>query len=1108
MSLYAIDKKDGKNIFALGQEKDAVALSEKPFLGVIQINFVHYEYKMKLTTENILLACEEKIIKSLGVNGMLGVGSMDYQMFRSSTSGDFCLVVKSADVQEIYKISTLINNLIINYQREEFKFNTYTNIGIECRMGAGDDFLTFSEGIIKRNEKCEFALRLTTNYTFAKRLCRKIEDHKEPIITIEPMEGLFGRYDFLLQLSMRDFSQIYTTLCVSKIIGNRGGGISHADDGEATFLQLLKKGIAENEIKIINERVLVPLSESMFVFKNANGAYFIENKCKKWEKKKDDLQVLVDEEWTGLRGKMDSFQEMDKIFMEERRAFIDTGRELWEVIRTYMPQGREHDSHVNWRILNNDLKILFDNIDKWKEMYEAIQDSESRKMERVHFLEDLRLATEAINQYYKFLQNVNAQTWQAPLYEIQTQLDAEKMMVAYREFLYEYFCKYKAVYEESDDKRPMLYPIVYPDMSVDYACVMVPFQNVAKSGIQFLVCRVPSFEYYGRMFDMVPWILHEASHSIRVLGRKERNGYLLRKVFQSVFSQAMYKLLNQYSNDYGYYGLGILESDILDSIVESAVSMFLKFCEDRGNGFCQIGLNLLETEIQEFFGNIFSQDVLYIENERGVSDIKHIQYALLDLLGRLNLLDGKVPLGKGRELDAVEMVKECAKSADMFSCLLKAIYDAYYERMTGDKPDVSEADFLRKTVRGFEVDLENNLKKLGTLGISEEYQRDYCFTMRELGRLYGVWRKCKKVDCDKKLRDDLWKGCILDIRKQIEKGFAQNKGFTELYRILHVVFGNGSLQDDDEAKRIGESFDKLQKNTAYELCEREVTIYRETCADLFMAAALGLNEFGYCRQMFQTVSDASMQNYTKREISVNVRRFRSVAAVLLGEQNTAKEKNGEMYISMDLLLEKGKEYCHASLRCMKEALTKKKEGIISSFNGLPKWEVLNWLFARLHENIDEIFKYFKQEESVEEAVEDSLFSVFFETSAETGTDTAEKAARKKDQRERYLKVQEELRDYNYIIYRIKCFILLLDLLGENGEIIVEKGEYSHLQEVYLEHSKMCDDMNRNKVYQAVSDYYNRPSSAFGKSAEEMLDDTICFIQSYYYKNRFRIMTLE
>ena len=87
----------------------------------------------------------------------------------SSTSGDFCLVIRSAQIKSIFKIATLLNNLTISYGDEKFRLNTYTNVGIECPVQG-----TFQEGrlnikdeMIAKNDKCEFALRFTTGNDFA-----------------------------------------------------------------------------------------------------------------------------------------------------------------------------------------------------------------------------------------------------------------------------------------------------------------------------------------------------------------------------------------------------------------------------------------------------------------------------------------------------------------------------------------------------------------------------------------------------------------------------------------------------------------------------------------------------------------------------------------------------------------------------------------------------------------------------------------------------------------------------------------------------------------------------------------------------------------------------
>lgn len=415
--------------------------------------------------------------------------------------------------------------------------------------------------------------------SFRQRTDSKLQAAKEKEPALKLMEGLFGRYDFLLELSMREFSQIYSTLCTSKIVGYENSQTTFADYNSKSWLQLLTDGIESNKIQIINERALVPLSAAVFQPKEPDDVS--PSDIQKLDDVEGRLKSAVKRISKKLTADMNEFQALENIFMEERRIFIDVSRALSEVISTYVPQGMDNDSHVNWQLLISDLEVAFSYITKWKESYDkCVQESDQKAM-RVQFLNDIRLITDAINQYYKLLQNVNAQTWQSPLYEIQTQLDSEKMMIAYREFLYEYFFDYKERNKASDDPRPMLFPIVYPDMTIDIACANAVFQNVKELKSHLLICRVPSFEYYGRMFDMIPWILHEASHSVRTLGRKDRNDYLICVVMQNIFNQVLYKFFNKYSNDFGYHKLGALENDILSCIVNAATAEFKNFLQDK-----------------------------------------------------------------------------------------------------------------------------------------------------------------------------------------------------------------------------------------------------------------------------------------------------------------------------------------------------------------------------------------------------------------------------------------------------------------------------------------------------------------------------------------------
>lgn len=1068
-------------------------MSTKPFLGIIQINFVHYFYEQNLSADEVLSFCEEKIIEALKPN--ISSENVCYQLYRSSTIGDFCLAVKSEEIEKIYKISTILNNFAVHYKGESYKFNTYTNVGIECIADETGNYCSFLEATIKKNQHCEFAIRITAYNDFAKRIFEKIKNSNEIKVTIEPMNGLFGRYDFLLHLTMENFALVYGTLCRSKIAGYSADASNPMDDDKKSFVQLFQAGVEEGQIKIINERVLVPLSDTLFTFDN------VDINCQQFAEKEKKLKSIVTNANEELKDKMKNFQEMEELFLEERRCFIDISRELWEVISTYVPQGMENDSHVNWQILISDLRVTFDAIEEWKKSYKDCKDIAERKEMRQLFLENLRLITDAVNQYYKFLQNVNSQTLQSPLYEIQTQLDAEKMMIAYREFLFEYFRHYKMSYEASDDKRTMFYPIVYPDVSIEKACVVVAFMNERKLSTRLLICRVPSFEYYGRVYDMIPWVLHEASHYIRSVNRPSRNRYVIHLVIRAIFMQAVYKLLNHYSNDYGYHAIGKLENEILDCITNVVSTQFEKFCNEKKEkiNILQIGIDYLVTELMEFLHIIFDKKIYQMNVDEDARNIRAIQTALLHFLGQLGLLQSS-------NENLIDWVQECSDSADKLSMLLKIIHDTLYEKMTGCKPDEDVWEMIRKDSWLLETDLNEICKTPEVLQIPEEQRKNYCFTIRELSRLYGAWNKRQKAETDKDFSKDLWKTCTQQIRVIIQEGFNNQKGFTELYRIFNMIFGTGQEIEDEKIQSIKTEFNILLQEEVNELAEREITIYRESYADLFMAAALGLSSFGYCRQIFQMSSDATTEDNTKWAEAINIHRFRSVAAVLLGQECLPESKviDNKRYIPMDTLLLNGREYCLASLKCARKSIldmvAQRNESEIST-----KQQEIDKFFRILSKNINYIFEAFDHGVPIKEVIADSVLTIYLTPDEPFYFDEPEAAAERKVILEKYRSIQKELDCCKHVIYRIRCFIIILSMVGENGYIIVEEKEYHHLWELYKAHWAKCKDLREKNICKTIADYYNTPQSAFEKEAEEMLEDTIQFIQTYYYKNRFKIM---
>lgn len=1077
LSLYALKEAEETDIWACGEDE----CSHIPFLGIIQINIVHYIYMEKLEVEKTLDELECRIKESLE-QLIVSYTNLKYRIYRSSTSSDFCLIIKNDCIENIFKISTFINNMVVSNGKNNFDFNTYTNIGIECARDVNNNFCTVSNAIVEKNSDCKFVVRFTASNEFAEKAYKSIKENQQYDFT-DHMSGLFGRYDFSMTLSMEEFAQIYPTLCESKI----GGRTSEKRvEAKSSCVKLLQQEIANGEIQIVNERVLVPLingEEQDDIKENVN-------KKETLNEDKNNLRKIVKNNNEQIREKMQQLQNLEGTFIKERRAFIDVTRELKEMINTYVPQGLDHDSHVNWQILISDIDVLFACISKWEKSYENLSSETSRRKSRKHFLSDLRLVVEAINQYYKFIQNVNMQTWQSPLYEIQTQLDAEKLMIAYREFLYEYFCKYKNLMcgtEATHGKIPMFYPIVYPDASIRSACVASPFKQV-EGDKKLLVCRVPSFEYYGRMFDMIPWLLHEASHSVRTMKREERNEYLAKRIFYSIFEQAMYKVLNQYTNDFGYHTLGSLEKGVLNEIVKKAWELF---GEEKKQEVGKLGIYDLQTEITRFLKCYFDKgDSLKEREERGENEEnrKAILTQLCSYYAELNLL---------RE-DSLGEIESCLESSGDISTVLEKIYNGFYTQIWQENPQKEQWKLLKLDSDRFEQQLEQQAQQLQLQLQADENQiRDFCFKMREINRLYDTWIKRGSVEKKAQQEGKLWKECIVNIRKRLRDGFGHNEGFTEIYRILNMIFGAGGVASSEDVKRVRKMFNVLSEEELYELVGREVSIYRETCADIYMVATLGLNAFGYCRQMFQTVSDNSVTDNMGWEEAINTHRFRVVITVLTKEEEEAKEGK----VLANHLCECGRRYCHAMLSYLEGQLLRDYD--TADDEEMCKKIVKDFVLV-LRKNIDTLHNKMSCE-GVAKALDNSVLAMYAQGDAWEQQENLVPSQKVNEIKERYIKIRDKIKDYKHILYRIQYFMYALSLTVGKGEIYVDEDEFNHMKGLYTGYRTQIDRENR---YAVVANFYNDPETAASKSKQSMLDDTISFVEKYYYKNRFDIMSSD
>lgn len=582
LSLYG--KKSNKiNPFLVGSEE---RLTDTPFLGIIQIslckeNFL--ESSLQQDIDGFLTMCEEEIINIVKSHSN---EELIYQLYRSSTTGDFCLVIRSDAVEEIYNIALTLSDSQ-NKSENRIKMLTYTNVGIECRILENGCYGTLSKEFVEQHSDIMFSLRFSADVQLAKVL-EKYQQHRKQV-HFQKIKGLFGRYDYLLHIDLKEFSEIYPVLCEKKLGRQNSNGSSYVE-GNIELSNILNYPYIRN----INERILVSLKMSEEVENEGadNEAYYNEiiNKNKELYNKILDLK-----KWS-------------KYYQCEYRTFQDLYRGMMEIYKTFSPIGMEKEAYINWLMFYSDMAILCTNINQKMKIYESLSEGEEEKKRiyRIRLLKDWRMNIKAINKYTRLVQNINYQTYQSPVYEIQTQIDTAKTMVAYREAMDNYIGNYVEYNSDGIDDQAKIVPIAYPDLSKDKVEVEAPFLGSGNVKERHILCTVPSFEYFGRLYDLLPWLLHEASHHIRILGRKERNEFVAEYILEAVLNNILDFVLPEFSNNILYMYQGLNEQMLTDSIIEVAKEKIISV-----EKFDEYGFEEVVSEIRNFLNRLFQPSNLY-----------------------------------------------------------------------------------------------------------------------------------------------------------------------------------------------------------------------------------------------------------------------------------------------------------------------------------------------------------------------------------------------------------------------------------------------------------------------------------------------------------------
>lgn len=1080
LSLYQYHSKSSENPFLLnGKGK----ISETPFIGIIQISLCkeNFEQESVVVIDKFLTKCEVcigRIVDKCIEENMCG--SLPRQLYRSSTTGDFCLVLRADSVEKIYSIALKLNET--HYKRDGISILTYTNVGMECSI-KGNEYCTLEESFVKKHSNMTFALRFSADDEFGKMAAQYEKEYRgtrnqdERFIGIK---GLFGRYDYVWNISLEEFAQIYPTLCEKKIGINESQGKKSSED-----ISDLVKIIKFSCIRNINERILVSLNG----FKD-----FYKDEVRDWSSDRNDII----EKNKLLFNRIERLDRWKKDFHEEHFAFQDLKRGTSETYKAFSPIGLERDAYINWLLFYRDMEVLCDNLDTWMGHIKECNEDESEKKElRYRLLKNWRLNLQAINQYTKLVQNVNYQTYQSPIYEMQTQIDTEKTLVAYREAMERYLQLYVKSNIGGDNSRDEIYPIFYPDLLRDIVAVETPFATEWNNGKvrREVVCTVPSFEYFGRLYDLLPWIMHECSHQIRILDREKRNYFIADYILGHAFKIAMEDIFRILADSNLYLTLGAEEQKIVNAMTKTAAEEIFKDIEVRNYDFHRVIQN-----IQKYLTNLFGS-----EREKLIGGMKETRLkeeaafnSLLDIC-RKERLTGK------EWVDELGKIRQCINVAGIIENIVISLLENYkmcicntFKTLPDIVNEVSWVeikDFLGE-MTWLEIKVIDTAEKMLEMGIKKDVVQRYCFDVKQLYRIYEALAVDKGEPIEKQERLNDFLGKVYERILLAEK----QKFYIVDSTIMHIWRNIGLLNEDKElfVNCIGDMFSRIDKKKIKNYCENDIKEYREACADLMMVTSLNIDSFGYCRQVLQTISDSKIASETYDREAINFKRFQIIIAVLLKSEGCEckKYRNNEIVINGKKLIEKGEIYCRYTLLCVKEQIFKRtlsveEKKLVKSF--------LEIVYTQLKNTLGEM---------VEEAYRQTFLFLLLHGGLEG---VSEKTRTKWED---YKTVINYFAEYKHIFWRLEGFCRGLNSILIEENVIVKTNILEHMEEILVIirssngrgcswECEMPNDLLNPKL--DVGDFYNNPEKVHLKTKEEKLENTIEFIQNFYYSNRFRII---
>ena len=814
-------------------------------------------------------------------------GSFTYKIYQLLSAGDFAVVIRSRRAKDAFAVSTRIRKRAVKVEEngKEIRlvlYKTYTLFTIDgCVIEVSADE--------EAEHKGQFVLRGCYSNVYWSNKETVLNDIAQMHIDTKSFYGLNGRYDFSVQLDVKDFRILFPRLKNYKFPEDVSGemGLPEGCSDEVQYLwYLMDKGY----LSYINERYLLDaddiqdtndenkkenISEVIKLKRGSNEPFLDENISKRCEEVLNKYRKLKEAmaDIKGYRKNMDYYTSL-----------------LGKLIRLCQTINILSDTRIYAVFLLEQLEIVIDSMDVYVKL---LKEDDTDLLDLIN--EDLRVSVYTLDCYANYIRNNNLQSVQTPNYNIESKVSMEKMLIGYSEFLkclMDLYLDYREnkenkMKDSADTALNRYFPIVVPDLGKEEVSVEIMFpegngtdgeeeekiRNKKVNGRRYLlVITTPTLYDLNCTKNLSVSLFHEIAHQFRYESREERNKVLLDYVLERECDGIVYSVLDGINrkterhvcNEIQAYICSALKKAIKDNFFKGtnkqSLNRFLRFIQG------EMGIILREdktkAEIETVFRRFMSKinEYVDIENESAVSAVRMLKELKEEWLKAL-AEQAKNPVKAGRE-EELEKLKELVKLEQrMVNCaFVSAFLCSEGEKEIGGLPknvnhmiERQEAENqIAKWCEDTDQDWNNLDEYIPEADLRAAYSKFaewiYAYKLEDL-RLGKDDARNSALDASYAELCEVWRTRTAAL--QDEDSEEKLLEWAETGRYLGIDW-EGERNKKQYRNIISQNMTKAADNIIEDIA-RAVMYYREETADIFMCELVQLSDFGYLNLMAENL---------------------------------------------------------------------------------------------------------------------------------------------------------------------------------------------------------------------------------------------------------------